>query len=81
MNKTKMFILASLALAIVGCTLFSNHKTTPTMRDAICNDVKTKLLFYSTTPGMQTNQNQIDPAQQAELMKTYQKYNCDEVSK
>lgn len=80
MNNKKVFFLILLTLTVAGCSYFTSSKTTPTNRDAICADLKTKLMYYQTTPGMYTGQNQIDPAQQATLLNTYQKYNCDQSS-
>jgi hypothetical protein len=83
MNSKKIFSLIFLILTISGCSYFSSkNKAAPTNRDAICDDLKNKLMFYQTAPGgMYSGQNQIDPAQQAELMNTYQKYNCDQTTK
>jgi hypothetical protein len=81
MNNKKIFSLLLLTLTVVGCSYFSSNKNPPTNRDTICNDLKTQMLFSQTTPdGLYNGQNQLDPAKQAELMNTYKKYNCDNVT-
>lgn len=77
MNNTKLFSLLLLTMILGGCAS-SGNKPMPTNRDAICDDLKNQLIFYQTIPDGSTSSNQLDPAKQAELMKTYQKYNCDQ---
>jgi hypothetical protein len=79
-NSKKIFLLILLTLTVAGCSSLSSNKDRPTTRDTICADLKAKLLFNQPTPGMDANQNKMDPAQQAEIMNAYNKYNCDQAS-
>ena len=73
----KLILMIIMMLSLVGWESLTSLATfkAPTDRHAICSDIKRKLVFYNNDPNL--NPEWSSPAKQAELLRQYRQYDCD----
>ena len=74
----KKIAVLFVVLLFTGCSLFNKaaKENPPTDHHVVCSNIKQKIIFSQGNEGFK-NADWDSPTQQAQLLKEYRKYDCD----